>query len=350
MLFNRNGSWSGNSSTSKAVATALILASGAALAASMFKRPHYSFRNRVVVITGGTRGLGLVMARMLAAEGARLVICSRTVEQLERAEAELRSRGAEVLALNCDVSHQDEVQRLVDATMQRWGQIDVVFNVAGVIQVGPLEEMTLEDFREAMDIHFWGPVYMSLAVLPHMRQRGAGRIVNISSIGGRISVPHLVPYSASKFALIGFSEGLRAEAAKDGIVVTTISPGMMRTGSPYNALFKGQHRAEQTWFTLGASLPVVSMSAEAAASQVIEACRNGSSSITLSVPAKLADMFHGVFPGITSDILALVNRLLPSPGGIGKARARGQESQSAFSPSVLTTLTDRAAARNNELP
>src|SRR5262249_17300153 len=162
----------------------------------------------------------------------------------------------------CDVTNQDQVQAAVDAVLARWGRIDVLINNAGTISVGPAETMTAEDYEVAMRTHFWGPLYMTLAVLPGMRQRREGRIVNISSIGGKVSVPDLVPYNASKFALVGLSEGLQAELAKDGIVVTTVCPGLMRTGSPRNALFKGQHRAEYVWFSISDSLPILSMSAE----------------------------------------------------------------------------------------
>jgi hypothetical protein len=123
----------------------------------------------------------------------------------------------------------------------------------------------------------------------------------------------------------------------------------MRTGSPRNAFFKGQHRAEYAWFSISDSLPGASMDADRAARQIIEACRRGDAEVTLSLPALAADRFHGLFPGLTADLMGLVNRFLPGPGGIGAARAKGSESQSAWSPSVLTTLTERAAARNNEL-
>src|SRR5205823_4029010 len=135
----------------------------------------------------------------------------------------------------CDVTHRREVTQFVRATRERFGRIDVLVNNAGTIEVGPMEVMTLDDYDRAMKTHFWGPLYMVLAVLPELRKRREGRIVNVSSIGGKISVPHLLPYCASKFALTGFSQGLRAELAKDGIVVTTVCPGLMRTGSPLNA-------------------------------------------------------------------------------------------------------------------
>src|SRR5204863_8081878 len=229
------------------------------------------------------------------------------------------------------------------------GAIDVLVDNAGIIQVGPLETMTQEDFRRAMNTHFWGPLNTTLAVLPEMRRRKTGRIVNISSIGGRVSIPHLVPYSASKFALVGLSEGLRAELAKDNIIVTTVCPGLMRTGSPRNATFKGRHRAEYAWFSISDALPVFSIQAERAARQIVTACKRGQAELVITTQAVLAVKFRALFPEATADILALANRLLPGPGGIGRKRAKGKESESPLAPSVLTTLSDWAARRNNEV-
>jgi NAD(P)-dependent dehydrogenase (short-subunit alcohol dehydrogenase family) len=325
------------------------VAGGLALFRFAMGATDYSFRNKVVVITGGARGLGLVLARKLAGEGAKVVLCSRNSEQLGRAKRELEQVGANVMTFRCDVTDQAQVDSMIRQTLDVWNVIDVLINDAGVIQVGPVEAMQLDDYREAMNVHFWGPLYSILAVVPHMKARGEGRIVNISSIGGRISVPHLLPYSASKFALVGLSEGLRAELRKDGILVTTVTPGLMRTGSPRNAFFKSQHRAEHAWFAISDSMPGASISAESAAQQIIAASRAGRSEITVSLPAKLAVTFHGLFPGLTTDLLSLVNRFLPSPGGIGASRRRGHESESTAAPSLLTTLSDRAARRNNEL-
>lgn len=308
----------------------------------------YDFRGRAVLITGGSRGLGLVLAREFARHHARLAICARDPDELERAESELRHAGADVVTFACDITDRSQVEAMIPL-LEEWGPVDVLVNNAGIIQTGPMEVMTFADYDDAMQIHFYGPLFMTEALLPQMRRRG-GRIVNITSIGGRISVPHLLPYCVSKFAFVGYSQGLRAELAKDGVAVTTVCPGTMRTGSPLNAYFKGRHRAEYAWFSLSASLPLVSLSAERAARQIIQACRRGDAYITLSVPAKLADAFHGLFPGLTAELLGYWNRLLPTAGGIGRRRARGFESESAWSPSPLTILTQRAALRNNELP
>jgi NAD(P)-dependent dehydrogenase (short-subunit alcohol dehydrogenase family) len=324
---------------------------GALLAGrAAWRRWHeYDLRGKTVLITGGSRGLGLVLAREFAREGARVAICARDSRELERARADLSGRGAQVLAVPCDVTDKAQVSELTQIVRDRFGRIDVLVNNAGVIQVGPMEVMTLEDYDEAMRTHFWAPLYATLAVLPEMRRRRDGRIINISSIGGKISVPHLLPYSASKFALVGLSEGLRAELAKDNIAVTTVCPGLMRTGSPRNAFFKGRHRAEYAWFNISDSLPVTSMNAKRAARQIISACKHGDAEVILSIQAELAVRFHGLFPGLTADILGNVNRFLPAPGGIGTRRAKGKDSRSPASPSWLTALSEKAARANNEI-
>lgn len=319
-------------------------------ARAISRRVHtYDLEGRVALITGGSRGLGLSIAREMAREGARLAICARDEEELDRAREDLTALGATVFALQCDVTDQAQVNQMVRSVQNYFGHIDVLVNNAGVIEVGPLEVITLDDYKEAIDTHFWGPLYTILAVLPEMQKRGEGRIVNISSIGGKFSVPHLLPYSASKFALTGLSEGLRAELAKSGITVTTVCPGLMRTGSTRNAIFKGKHRLEYAWFSISGSMPLLSIDARSAARQIVTACKRGDAELVLTIPGKLAVLFHGILPGLTADLLGAVNLLLPAPGGIGTDRAKGSESESALSPSILTTLSDKAAAENNQL-
>ena len=207
-----------NGNTTDVLKIAAIAGGALLVKSTIYRLREYDLKNKTVLITGGSRGLGLVLAREFAREGARLVLCARDEQELEYARLDLNELGAEVMTVTCDVRNKDDVARMI-ATV---GDVDVLVNNAGVIQVGPIEVMTHEDFELAMKAHFWGPLNTIMAVLPSMRARGSGRIVNISSIGGKVSVPHLVPYNASKFALVGLSKGLRAELKKDGIVVTTI--------------------------------------------------------------------------------------------------------------------------------
>jgi NAD(P)-dependent dehydrogenase (short-subunit alcohol dehydrogenase family) len=290
------------------VASVLATAGGRALSRWLTR---FDLRNRTVLITGGTRGLGLELARQAGLAGARVAICGRDSDTLGRARESLAQTGAAVLALTCDVTDRHQVANLIQSVQARFGHIDVLINNAGMVDVGPVSVMTAADFERDMATNFWGPLNAILAVLPHMRPRGEGRIVNIASIGGKVSVPHLLPYSSSKFALVGLSEGLRAELRASGILVTTVCPGLMRTGSPRHATFKGQHNAEYTWFNLADNLPLLSMDVERAARRILNAVRRGNSHVVLSLPAKVADKVHGLFPGLTSDALGLANRLLP---------------------------------------
>jgi NAD(P)-dependent dehydrogenase (short-subunit alcohol dehydrogenase family) len=335
-----------------ALAASALAVGAALLARGLRVTRSISFKGRTVVITGGSRGLGLLLARQLGAEGARIVIAARNDEELGRARDDLQSRGIDASVITCDIANRDEARRLVDEVVARTGRIDVLINNAGIIQTGPLEHMQEKDFEDAMAVHFWGPLCATLAALPRMRQQGGGRIVNISSIGGKIGVPHLVPYCASKFALTGLSESMRTELSKDNIYVTTVCPGLMRTGSPYNAWFKGRHRDEFTWFVISDSMPMASISADRAAAQIVEACRQGDAELVITWPAKLAIVANAVAPEAVALALSAMNRVvLPPPTDESGNRARsGWQSLSNWAPSKLTTLTDRAAAKNNELP
>jgi NAD(P)-dependent dehydrogenase (short-subunit alcohol dehydrogenase family) len=331
----------------------LALGAGAAVLAARLARARHAvdFGGRVVVITGGSRGLGLVLARKFAARGARLVLVARDERELDRARRLLEDeQRAEVLAVPCDVRRKAHVRAAVAQILETWGAIDVLINCAGVIQVGPLEHMQHEDFENAMATHFWGPLNLMFEVVPEMRRRGFGRIVNISSIGGRVAVPHLAPYSASKFALTGLSDAVRAELAPHGIRVTTVTPGLMRTGSPMNAQFKGQHQAEHAWFAISAALPGASVSADRAADQILAACAHGDAALTITPQASAAAALNGLASSAVARIMAIASRLLPGPAGPGGDQMRlGRECESRWAPSLVTTLNDRAAVLNNEV-
>jgi NAD(P)-dependent dehydrogenase (short-subunit alcohol dehydrogenase family) len=318
-------------------------------ATTALRNRRYNLFNKVVLITGGSRGLGLVLAREFVKRGARVAIVARDPEALTRAVNQLPCSPDDVLSIEADMSMREEAERAVGQVQQHFGTVDVLVNNAGTITVGPLEVMTIDDYRNSLNAHFWAAYFATTAVLPDMKRRREGRIVNISSIVGKISVPHLLPYCVGKFALTGFSEGLRAELAKDRVRVTTVCPGLMRTGSPRNAFFKGKSRAEYAWFSLSDALPVLSMSAVRAGRQIVDACERGCGEIVLSLPAKFAVKVNGLSPSAVSNVLSVVNRLLPAAGGAGNELRTGAQSFSAISPSWLTALNERAAVQNNEI-
>ena len=314
-----------------AAALGAAAVSGAGLLAGVAGRALWdafatvSLAGKVVLITGASRGLGLAMAEECAQQGCRLAICGRDQQSLDRAQDELRRNGAEVLALRCDVAKQSDVEEMVDSVLSHYGAIDVLINNAGTITVGPVTSQTREDFEEAMNVMFWGAVHTTLCVLPHM-----------------------LSYTAAKFALVGFSEGLAAELGSQGIHVTTVVPGLMRTGSHLNAFFKGDNRAEYTWFGISASTPFLAMDASRAARRIVQAIRRGEAEVILGLPAKIAILAHDLAPGPTVRVLSAANRFMPGAEEASTERHRGHMSETAPTKSPLTAFGKRAAKRWNQ--
>ncbi|MDB5074965.1 MAG: short-chain dehydrogenase/reductase [Chloroflexi bacterium] len=337
-------------------------------------RPLADLTDQVALITGGSRGFGLLVARELAAAGCKLAICARDEAELAQAQAKLlersgnawhdvrgntrrgmpQAREIEVLAVPCDVADREQIRLMVARVLEQYGRIDILVNNAGTILVTPLENTSRSDFESAMNTMFWGTYDVTMAVLPAMRERGYGRIVNVTSIGGKIGIPHLLPYCSAKFAATGFSEGLRPSLAGKNITVTTIVPGLMRTGSVINVLVKGEKRREVQLFSALASLPVISMDADRAARQAVAALRRGQAERILGMPAKLAVRAQCLFPNLTASLLGAVNRVLPGPVmDDGTEPTLSRDVPGAFDQPMLRRLTvfsRKAAERNNEMP
>jgi NAD(P)-dependent dehydrogenase (short-subunit alcohol dehydrogenase family) len=269
------------------------------------------------LVTGGSRGLGLLIARELAARGCRVAICARDPNELQRAVRSLHDEGLEALALTCDVADTSQVERAIGEVVEHFGSIDLLVNDAGVIGLAPLEALSRADFDQAMAINFWGTVNATLAALRYMRPRRHGRIANVTSIGGKVAVPHLLPYSCARFAAVGFSEGLRAELAGTGLTVTTIVPGLMRTGGEAHAVFKGQAAYERAWFSVAAETPGLATSARRAARRIVRAIERGRAEVVVGVPAKVLRLTKEMLPNPALLALAAADRALPA------ARPRG---------------------------
>lgn len=311
--------------------------------------------HKIALVAGASRGLGLLVAHELGARGYQLVICARDGETLDAAAQQLRDAGYEVHPRICDVGDNSAVVELVESIEDQLGPIEVLITVAGIIQVGPLAELNHGHFEQAVSTMLWGPVNLALAVVEPMRRRGRGHIATVTSLGGMVSVPHLLPYSTAKFGAVGFSQGLRSELSGSGVCVTTIVPGLMRTGSHLRALFTGQQSAEYAWFALGASTPLVSVNAERAARRMVQAVLAGRGMVVLTPLAKVGIPVHGVAPNATAALLGWVGRLLPGPDTGDRATIEGVQARRRMRPGRrrvhdwLTRRGRRAASRNNEI-
>ncbi len=305
----------------------------------------------VALVAGGSRGLGFLLARELLHRGLRVVICARNEEELRRASALLEPHG-EVHWRVCDVRDRAAVEALVGEVETGIGPLDTVLSVAGIIQVAPLESLTYEHFQDAVATMTWGPIHVASAALPGMRRRGRGRIGIVTSIGGVVSPPHLLPYAVAKFGAVGYSDGLVAALAGTGVTATTIVPGLMRTGSPEHALFAGDAAREYAWFGVAASLPLLSMDADRAARRIVAGVLAGKPMVTLTPMAMVAGRVRGLAPATTLRMLGLVNRLLPAAPAEGPTElVEGWEADRRLDSSLvrrLATLGTRAARRTNQ--
>lgn len=329
---------------------------GAALSLShrkLWSAPE-ELRGKVVVVCGGSRGLGRAMALRLVNLGARVAICGRSAESVEYTRRWLESRSREpVVAHVCDLRLEDQTRAFLERVRSELGPIDVLIASAATIEVGPVESLSPDDFDAAMSEIYGSAVRASLAALPEMRARRRGSLVFIGSIGGKVGLPHLAPYSAAKFAEVGFAEALGAEVAKDGIHVLTVAPGLMRTGSHLHARFRGDAERELTWFGASAITPVVSMDADRAAWLVVRAIAQRERFLIFTPAARLGLWLHDHLPGVWFGLTALAGRLLPRADE-AQSRAPSREGQelaeSLSSPLVglITSASQPLAVRHGQ--
>jgi NADP-dependent 3-hydroxy acid dehydrogenase YdfG len=314
--------------THEKLALATVATAGAMWGARAILRARrwIDLHDRVVVITGASSGFGLVQARQVAEQGAIVVMAARHAEQLEAAAMAVHAEGArEVLPIPTDVAKQEEAQRLIDTAVARYGRIDVLINTAGLMLVGAEPTLNLDDLRSLMDVNFWGAVYTTRAVLPHMRKAQFGRIANVSSIGGRSAAPHMQPYTISKFALTGFTKSLRPEALRDNIYVTGIYPSVIRTGGHRHAWFKGNQEAEYSWFSLGDVAPGIATSVETAARKAIRAIQGGDPEAIIGLGARLRIAIDALMPNWSAELMDLLEPAFPAPANLGAPAVQGKD-------------------------
>jgi NAD(P)-dependent dehydrogenase (short-subunit alcohol dehydrogenase family) len=294
-----------------------------AAARTVMPRPPKRHLGRVVLISGGSRGLGLALAHRYGRSGATLILVSRDSDELTQArDTLLRHKAVQhpdhILLLPADLTNAEQAAALVDYSVGFFGHIDILINNAGLIEVGPVEDQPIEAYQRAMATNFFASLYTTNAALPHLLQRnpiyGQASIVNIASIGGKFAMPHMLPYVASKFALVGYSQGLHAELRHKGIRVTTVCPGLMRTKGEAHANFTGQTQKEERWFKLSARTPILAASANRAANKIYNAVVAGRAEITITPQAWLAARIAGLAPETSQYIASLVNEfVLPAP-------------------------------------
>ena len=197
----------------------------------------------VAVVTGGSRGIGLATARALVGAGARVAITATSDETLRAASLELESLGRPdaVLSIRADVRHADQVNQAIDTVVRRFGGLDVLVNNAGVGIFQPVTDMTGDDWHRVMETNLTGVFYCCRAALPHLRSRGGGWIINISSLSSTGPFAGGAAYCASKAGLNAFTEALMQEVRQDGIRVACVLPGSVRTE------FSGRKAGSDTW-------------------------------------------------------------------------------------------------------
>ncbi|MET8677145.1 SDR family NAD(P)-dependent oxidoreductase [Streptomyces sp. NPDC004647] len=309
------------------------------------------------VITGGSRGLGLLLAKELGRRGCEVTVAARDRHELDEAEQLLRTTyGVQVHTAVCDVRDQAAVRALLAEVAARSGSVDIVVGNAGTIQVGPVDPVGAEEFREAMETMFFGALYTSLEALPYLRRSWVGgRLALIGSIGGLFAVPHLLPYSCAKSAIAALAEGLREEQNRHGVSVTAVHPGLMRTGSHLHARFAGDADREYAWFSSLAGLPLLSMDAERAAERIVQAIERRRPRLVLTPAARLGAKAHGLAPVLVTRMNSAVARLLPAaaegtPGGTVEGSAVAETGHAARTRLVAlcSRLNTRAADRFNQ--
>lgn len=201
--------------TRRSTKTTMLLSAAAAALYTASRSTAFEYRNKSVLITGGSRGLGLALAKRLAKQGAKVTIVARNAEEIERAKDIIlgATPNAQVLTFVGNVTSKNALSAAIDAAIEKFGGLDVLINNAGAMLVGPFEAMEREDFSAQMNLHLYAIVEGTKLVIPHFRERGEGRIINICSLGGKVAIPHMTTYDASKFAMAGFSQGVSSELA-----------------------------------------------------------------------------------------------------------------------------------------
>lgn len=254
-----------------------------------------------VLITGASQGIGKATALLFARKGYDLVLTARHIDRLEDVAQEVQSLGhAAPLTVSCDVTDPLQVNALVQKALDHYGYIDVLVNNAGLFAEGPVEQFSLSDWHQVIDLNLWGYIHTINALLPHFLQRRTGTIVNLSSIGGKVPTPYLVPYCTSKFGVTGLTEAMHAELKPKGIHVCGIYPNVIKSSLMERAIFRGideeDAQARRDQLDTVVKTPVIEKP-EDVANAIWDAVKNHKSEVMVG-SANFSQGFYRLFPGL----------------------------------------------------
>lgn len=187
------------------------------------------FKNKVVLITGASSGIGKETAIEFAKKGSNIVLVARREDKLEQVATELKKFSISTLVCQCDVSKKDQVKEMSKKVLDKFGYVDILINNAGFAIYGSVSDLSIDDIESQMETNYFGMVYCIKNFLPLMLSRKSGHIVNVASVAASFGLPGITSYCASKFAMLGFSEGLKHELNNTGVGITVVSPIMVRT-------------------------------------------------------------------------------------------------------------------------
>ena len=252
-----------------------------------------NFKNKVVVITGASSGIGEAAAEQFAKRGANLVLVARRKEKLEQVEQKLSKYSIKTLIQVCDVSDKQQVKQMSEKVIETFSKIDILVNNAGFVIYGKVEELSIEDIESQMKTNYFGTINCTKHFLPYFLKQNSGHMINVASVGGSFGVPGIASYCATKFAMLGFSEGLHHELHGTNVGVTVVSPIMVRTSLFDHPSFKN--------FTKHAT--GISLSADTVANAIIKA--SDSSKLEIVVPSyvRIGIWFKQTFPFLINPII-----------------------------------------------
>ena len=256
------------------------------------------FKNKVVLITGASSGIGKQTAIEFAKLGSSIILVARRKNKLEQVENELKQFNVNTLVCACDVSKKDQVEELSKIVLQKFNSIDILVNNAGFAIYGSVSDLSIDEIESQMETNYFGMIYCVKNFLPLMLKKKSGHIVNVASVGASFSVPGVSSYCATKFAMLGFSEGLKHELYGTGVGLTVVSPIMVRT-----PLFEHPSFTNFSKFSTG-----VSLSSETVAKTIIKASNSSRLEIVVPSVARAVIWFKQTFPFLINPIIGRIFR------------------------------------------